>query len=124
MKTVYEINYMHDPNIDERVKTICQQAENNYVLNLTKSNKNRKRNNKSQSLKNNYTSYQNEFINRRDKGINELSLDKTTSKSNSEENINILENPQKNNIIIDYNRNNIQESPQLFLNQYNRKHLL
>ena len=33
MKNIYEVNYMNDKNIDERIKNICLQAENNYILN-------------------------------------------------------------------------------------------
>ena len=37
MKNIYEVNYMNDNNIDERIKNICLQAENNYILNYAKS---------------------------------------------------------------------------------------
>ena len=37
MESIYEVNYMNDKNIDERIKNICLQAENNYILNYTKS---------------------------------------------------------------------------------------
>ena len=37
MRNIYEVNYMNDKNIDERIKNICLQAENNYILNYTKS---------------------------------------------------------------------------------------
>ena len=40
MKKLYEIDYMLDPNIDERIKSVCQQAENNYILNFSKNLKN------------------------------------------------------------------------------------
>ena len=119
MKTLNEVNYMLDPNIDERIKNICQQAENNYILNYSKSNT---INNKFQSSNNNYKTYQKEFIENKNNKINELSLDKTITKStNSEENLNILENPQKN-IFINYNRK--EESQQLILNQDNKQNLI
>ena len=38
MKALNEINYMFDPNIDERIKNVCQQAENNYILSISKKN--------------------------------------------------------------------------------------
>ena len=37
MKNFYEVTYMNDKNIDERIKNICLQAENNYILNYAKS---------------------------------------------------------------------------------------
>ena len=41
MKNIYEVNYMDDKDIDERIKNICLQAENNYIMNYTKENNNK-----------------------------------------------------------------------------------
>ena len=107
MKKLNEVDYMLDPNIDERIKSVCQQAENNYILNFSK------------NLKNNQNSsfpYQNNSNNKIDDNENEdknNSLDKTLTKSNSDENLNILDNFQKNNFI-DYN-NRIKDAQQLLL---------
>ena len=107
MKKFNEIDYMLDPNIDERIKSVCQQAENNYILNFSK------------NLKNNQNSlfpYQNNSNNKIDENENgdkNYSLDKTLTKSNSDENLNILDNFQKNNFV-DYN-NRIKDAQQLLL---------
>lgn len=107
MKKLNEVDYMLDPNIDERIKSVCQQAENNYILNFSK------------NLKNNQNSsfpYQNNSNNKIDDNENEdknNSLEKTLTKSNSDENLNILDNFQKNNFI-DYN-NRIKDAQQLLL---------
>ena len=45
MKNIYEVNYMDDEDIDERIKNICLQAENNYIMNYTKDNNNKERKN-------------------------------------------------------------------------------
>ena len=100
MKSLNEINYMLDPNIDERIKNICRQAENNYILNFTK---NRLNKDSLQSYKINYKD----------------NLDKTVTKStNSEENLNILENRNNYNLLEVKNK---EESIQKFSNESNNK---
>ena len=104
MKTLNEINYMLDPNIDERIKNVCQQAENNYILSLSKKNNNFQTPkilniyNKNKFTKNDYSF-----------------LDKTVTKS--EENPNILEPPQKNTF---NNLNKNLDSQQILSNRNNR----
>ena len=109
MKNMYEINYMLDPNIDERIKNICRQAENNYILSFAKKN---------QPLKNNNNIILDQQKNNNDNiDKDEFPLDKTITKStNSEKNINILEKPKYNTFI---NYDKILESQQILMNQTN-----
>ena len=102
MKTLNEINYMLDPNIDERIKNLCQQAENNNILSLSKKNN-------LQTPKIPNFSYKNDFSKN-----NYSFLDKTVTKS--EENLNIVESPQKNVFI---NLNKEQDSKQILSNRNN-----
>jgi len=120
MKKLYEIDYMLDPNIDERIKSVCQQAENNYILNFSKN-----LNNNQNSISPNQN-YSNNKIDENENEDKNNSLDKTLTKSNSDENLNILDNFQKNNII-DYN-SRIKNSQQLLLshednNNYNNNYI-
>ena len=107
MKKLNEIDYMLDPNIDERIKSVCQQAENNYILNFSKNLKN------DQNSLFPYQNNSNNKIDESENGDKNNSLDKTLTKSNSDENLNILDNFQKNNIV-DYN-NRIKDAQQLLL---------
>ena len=54
MKALNEVNYMFDSNIDERIKNICQQAENNYNIYLYNNQNKSQYKNKSESNKKNY----------------------------------------------------------------------
>ena len=91
MKNIYEVNYMNDNDIDERIKNICLQAENNYILNHTTNTpiiEYNKENKQNISLNLNISSQ----------------LDKTITNSNDINNNNIYEINQ-NEI---YNINNIK----------------
>ena len=95
MKNIYEVNYMNDNNIDERIKNICLQAENNYILNYAKSS----------SPNNNFDKMNNNLP-------DDISpLDKTLTNSNVQNDIKYrYENNQNNEIIINNinNRLNIE----------------
>lgn len=97
MNLINETNYMFDPNIDERIKYICQQAENNYILNFSKQNN--IYNNKNDINKNNYI--QNDSS----------SLDKTVIDSDSEEKKNILNPMQENKLINSIKEEQFQKQP-------------
>ena len=94
MNVINETNYMFDPQIDERVKNICQQAENNYILNISKNNN---LYNKRRFLPGH------NFIEK-----DSSSLDKTVTKSDSEENKNILNPIQNDNFINYYGKEELQ----------------
>ena len=95
MKNIYEVNYMNDNNIDERIKNICLQAENNYILNYAKSS----------SLNNNFDKMNNNLP-------DDISpLDKTLTNSNVQNDFKYrYENNQNNEIMINNinNRLNIE----------------
>ena len=101
MKNIYEVNYMEDKNIDERIKNICLQAENNYILNYniktTSTNNNIQNNNKKNEIGdiNNYLNDNSE-------------LDKTISDSNEHKDfIRYKQNEMlNNNNNYNYNYNN------------------
>ena len=102
MKNINEINYMLDPNIDERIKNICQQAENNYILNITKQSK--LFNPKINEINKESLYYQ------ENNGLN--ILDKTvTNFTNSEENLN-------NNF---FDATNNEKSLKILSNKYNNQ---
>ena len=111
MKNIYEVNYMEDKNIDERIKNICLQAENNYILNYAKSNEKNIKKNELYNIK-----YRR---NNSNSNSNLLSLDKTltNSKDSNDNNINKIINENKPNPIL-INNNSIKG----YNNQYiNRK---
>ena len=94
MKNIYEVNYMDDEDIDERIKNICLQAENNYILNYTKS-----------SPENN--------IKKANITFNLSNLDKTITNSNKQNDINDLyERNEKNLNNIKFNKkdNNLKKN--------------
>ena len=98
MKNIYEVNYMDDANIDERIKNICLQAENNYILNYSKNqDDNKNKNELSEKIKMNINS--NEDMS--------SFLDKTMTYSKEQnDNKNFYENRQQNEIFSNYNSNN------------------
>ena len=117
MKNIYEVNYMNDKDIDERIKNICLQAENNYILNYAKSNEKNIKKNELYNIK-----YRR---NNSNSNSNLLSLDKTltNSKDSNDNNINKIINENKpnpilinksikgyNNQYINMNNNNINNS--------------
>ena len=96
MKNIYEVNYMNDKDIDERIKNICLQAENNYIMNYTKENKNKPRKNISSD----------KIIINSNSDI--LSLDKTITYSNEEnDNNNNNNNNNNNKYIYQQNQNDL-----------------
>lgn len=106
MKNIYEVNYMNDKNIDERIKNICLQAENNYILNYAKSNEKNIKKNELYNIK-----YRR---NNSNSNSNLLSLDKTltNSKDSNDNNINKIINENKPNPIL------INKSIKGYNNQY------
>ena len=94
MKNIYEVNYMNDKNIDERIKNICLQAENNYILNYSKSSP---QNDKIKINNINNNIYAN---------IEMPLLDKTMTYSNNNNDIN---NENIQNEIFNNNQINIEE---------------
>ena len=99
MRNIYEVNYMDDKNIDERIKNICLQAENNYILNYTKSTPQDDEKNKnlsSDKIKLN--------LNPNDEMSSFLDKTMTYSKEQND-NKNLYENEQ-NDIFNNYNLNN------------------
>ena len=106
MKNIYEVNYMNDEDIDERIKNICLQAENNYILNYAKSNEKNIKKNELYNIK-----YRR---NNSNSNSNLLSLDKTltNSKDSNDNNINKIINENKPNPIL------INKSIKGYNNQY------
>ena len=98
MRNIYDVNYMDDKNIDERIKNICLQAENNYILNYSKTQDDKKiKNEISEKIKMNLNSN------------DDMSsfLDKTMTYSKDQnDNKNFYENKQQNEIFSNYNSNN------------------
>ena len=97
MKVMNETNYMYDPYIDERIKNVCQQAENNYILSISKG----------ANLYNSKSHINNIIQN------DSTPLDKTVTESDSKENLNIL-NPMKNNI--NFNKKEVLNSKPMIEN--------
>ena len=140
MKNIYEVNYMYDKNIDERIKNICLQAENNYILNYTKSNS------QNDKVKINKNIYQDIDISPLDKTMTYSNMNNENNKENIQNKIynnnnqinyfeeinrreNILNNrtinSRKNNTLrnstnnnINFNNNNINEE---MVNSLNNK---
>ena len=112
MKNIYEVNYMNDKDIDERIKNICLQAENNYILNYAKSNE---KNIKKNELYN--ITYRRNISN---SNSNILSLDKTitNSKDSNDNNINKIINENKPNPIL-INNNSIKGYNNQYINMNN-----
>jgi len=101
MKNIYEVNYMEDKNIDERIKNICLQAENNYILNYNvKTTSTNNNNNIQNNNKKNETGDINKFLN------DNSELDKTISDSNEHNDfIRYKQNEMFNNNNNNYNNN-------------------
>ena len=109
MKNIYEVNYMNDEDIDERIKNICLQAENNYILNYAKSNEKNIKKNELYNIK-----YRR---NNSNSNSNLLSLDKTltNSKDSNDNNINKIINENKPNPIL-INNNSIKGYNNQYIN--------
>ena len=98
MRNIYEVNYMDDKNIDERIKNICLQAENNYILNYSKTQDDKKNKNEiSEKIKMN--------LNQNDDMSSFLDKTMTYSKEQNDNN-NFYQNKQQNEIFSNYNSNN------------------
>ena len=98
MRNIYEVNYMDDKNIDERIKNICLQAENNYILNYSKTQDDKKNKNEiSEKIKMN--------LNQNDDMSSFLDQTMTYSKEQNDNN-NFYQNKQQNEIFSNYNSNN------------------
>ena len=98
MRNIYEVNYMDDKNIDERIKNICLQAENNYILNYSKTQDDKKNKNEiSEKIKMN--------LNQNDDMSSFLDQTMTYSKEQNDNN-NFYQNKQQNEISSNYNSNN------------------
>ena len=98
MRNIYEVNYMDDKNIDERIKNICLQAENNYILNYSKTQDDKKNKNEiSEKIKMN--------LNQNDDMSSFLDQTMTYSKEQND-NKNFYQNKQQNEIFSNYNSNN------------------
>ena len=93
MKNIYEVNYMNDKNIDERIKNICLQAENNYILNYTKSNS------QNDKIKTNKNIYQNIDISPLEKTMTYSNMNSENDKENIQ---NKIYNNNNNNDQINY----------------------
>ena len=104
MKNIYEVNYMEDKNIDERIKNICLQAENNYILNYNIKTTSTNNNNIQNNNKKNEIGDINNYLN------DNSELDKTISDSNEHKDFirykqNEMLNENYNNNL--YSNNNI-----------------
>ena len=98
MRNIYEVNYMDDKNIDERIKNICLQAENNYILNYSKTQDDKKNKNEiSEKIKMN--------LNQNDDMSSFLDQTMTYSKEQNDNN-NFYQNKQQNEIFTNNNSNN------------------
>ena len=98
MRNIYEVNYMDDKNIDERIKNICLQAENNYILNYSKTQDDKKNKNEiSEKIK--------MHLNQNDDMSSFLDKTMTYSKEQNDNN-NFYQNKQQNEIFSNYNSNN------------------
>ena len=100
MKNIYEVNYMEDKNIDERIKNICLQAENNYILNYNIKTTSTNNNNIQNKNKKNELGDINNYLN------DNSELDKTISDSNEHNDfIRYKQNEIYNNNNYNYNNN-------------------
>ena len=108
MKNIYEVNYMEDKNIDERIKNICLQAENNYILNYNIKTTSNNNNNIQNNNKKNEIGDINNYLN------DNSELDKTISDSNEHNN-----NYNYNNNLND--NNNLNSKNNFILNNNNNK---
>ena len=111
MRNIYEVNYMDDKNIDERIKNICLQAENNYILNYGKTNPQNDINNI------NNKNISSDKIN----GLNTFEdmssdLDKTMTYSKEQNNYKNFSENKENNL---FNKNDILNNN---YNSYNNKY--
>ena len=104
-----ENDYMSDPNIDDRIKSVCKQAENNYILNLCKNNQ---QINTNLNRNTNYLSIQ--------KNVNKNDIYETNgtysnvsnekNKNNLKCNQNILSINKTNNLLISNDYQNINKT--------------
>ena len=118
MKNIYEVNYMEDKNIDERIKNICLQAENNYILNYNIKTTSTNNNNIQNNNKKNEIGDINNYLN------DNSELNKTTSDSNEHNDfIRYKQNEMFNNNNYNNNlnsNNNLNNKNNFILNNNNK----
>ena len=118
MKNIYEVNYMEDKNIDERIKNICLQAENNYILNYNVKTTSTNNNNIQNNNKKNEIGDINNYLN------DNSELDKTISDSNEHNDfIRYKQNEMFNNNNYNNNlnsNNNLNNKNNFILNNNNK----